>query len=130
MLTAIIGVESNFRTYAVNVDGKTVITNSRVEAIKAIHNALSQGITNIDVGLAQINYRWHKDHFGNIKEMINPKTNIEYAGKLLSSLFKQHGTWNKAISYYHSANPEYQGQYSEKVALAWIGNEKTYNIKY
>jgi soluble lytic murein transglycosylase-like protein len=56
--------------------------------------------------------------------MINPKTNIDYAGKLLSSLFKQYGTWNKAISYYHSANPEYQGRYSKKVVLVWIGNKK------
>jgi len=130
LLAAIVSVESNFKAYAVNVDGKTVITNSRLEAIKAIHNALGQGISNIDVGLGQINYCWHKDHFRNIGEMINPKTNIEYAGKLLSSLFKQYGTWNKAISYYHSANHEYQGQYSKKVVVAWIGDKKIYNVRY
>jgi uncharacterized protein YcfJ len=94
------------------------------EAAKTIKNALNSGITNIDIGIAQINYRWHGDNFKNIEKMINPATNIEYAAKLLSSLFKQHKTWHKAIRHYHSANPDHHRRYSRKVVIAWLGNNQ------
>ncbi|NDA90183.1 MAG: lytic transglycosylase domain-containing protein [Alphaproteobacteria bacterium] len=122
LLSAIVGVESGFNPTAINIEGKTVTINDKSEAIKTIKNALNQGVTNIDVGIAQINYRWHKDNFKNIEEMLNPATNIEYAAKLLSSLFKQHGTWHKAIRHYHSANPNHHKQYSRKVVIAWLGS--------
>lgn len=124
LLSAIVGVESGFNPTAINIEGKTVTINDKSEVIKTIKNALNQGVTNIDVGIAQINYRWHKDNFKNIEEMLNPATNIEYAAKLLSSLFKQHGTWHKAIRHYHSANPNHHKQYSRKVVIAWLGNSQ------
>jgi soluble lytic murein transglycosylase-like protein len=122
LLSAIVGVESGFNPTAINIEGKTVTINDKSEVIKTIKNALNQGVTNIDIGIAQINYRWHKDNFNNIEEMINPTANIEYAAKLLSSLFKQHGTWHKAIRHYHSANPNHHNQYSRKVVIAWLGS--------
>lgn len=124
LLSAIVSIESGFNPTAINIEGKSVIANNKSEAIKTIKNAVNQGVTNIDVGIAQINYRWHKDNFKNIEEMINPTANIEYAGKLLSSLFKQHGTWHKAIRHYHSANPNHHNQYSRKVVIAWLGNSQ------
>jgi hypothetical protein len=127
LLSAIAGVESDFNPYSVNIAGKTVIASNQEEAAKTIKNALNLGITNIDIGIAQINYRWHGDNFKNIEEMINPVTNIEYAAKLLSSLFKQHGTWHKALRYYHSATPYHHRKYSRKVVIAWLGN--SYLIK-
>ena len=124
LLSAIVSIESGFNPTAINIAGKTATPNDKSEAIKTIKNAVNQGITNIDIGITQINYRWHKDNFKNIEEMINPTANIEYAAKLLSSLFKQHGTWHKAIRHYHSANPNHHKQYSRKVVIAWLGNSQ------
>jgi soluble lytic murein transglycosylase-like protein len=124
LLSAIVSIESGFNPTAINIAGKTATPNEKSEAIKIIENAVNQGVTNIDVGIAQINYRWHKDNFRNIEEMINPTANIEYAAKLLSSLFKQHGTWHKAIRHYHSTNPHHHKQYSRKVVIAWLGNSQ------
>ena len=124
LLSAIAGVESDFNPYAINIAGKTIIASNQDEAAKTIKNALNSGITNIDIGIAQINYRWHGDNFKSIEEMINPVTNIEYAAKLLSSLFKQHGTWHKALRYYHSATPYHHRKYSRKVVIAWLGNSQ------
>ena len=121
LLKAIVEVESGFNTYALNINGKTITVSNRTEAIHTIRNALNAGFTNIDIGLAQINYRWHGDNFKGIEEMLNPITNIEYAGKLLSSLFKEHGDWFKALKYYHSAKAQYQLSYSRKIFVAWLG---------
>lgn len=129
LLSAIVAVESGFNPYSVNITGKSFVANNKLEAVKTIKNALNQGITNIDIGIAQINYRWHKDNFKNIEEMLSPATNIEYAAKLLSSLFKRHGTWQDAIKYYHSANSDYHRQYSRKVVTAWLGNTYLLTIK-
>ncbi len=124
LLSAIASVESDFNPYALNIEGKTITASSKSEAIKTIKNAVNQGVINIDIGITQINYRWHKDNFKGIEEMLEPRCNIEYAGKLLSLLFKRHGSWHKAIRYYHSANPEHYRRYSRKVVIAWLANSQ------
>jgi soluble lytic murein transglycosylase-like protein len=126
LLKAIIEVESGFNPYALNINGKTMTVSDRTEAIHTIRNALNAGITNIDIGVGQINYRWHGDKFKDIEEMLNPVTNIEYAGKLLSSLFKEHGDWFKALKYYHSAKAQYHVPYSRKIFVAWLGDSQLF----
>ncbi len=121
LLLAIAKTESNINPYAINVNGKAVFANSMQEAVFVAKGALARGITNVGVGVMQVNYRWHKERFRSVEKMLDPKINIQYAGNLLSSLFKQHGTWHKAIRYYHSANYEHHRKYSKKVVMAWIG---------
>lgn len=105
--------------HAINVSGKSIIASSSHEAFSLIDNARDNGISNIDVGVMQINYRWHADGFANTQEMLNPKRNIEYAAKLLKSLKARHGTWYEAVKYYHSVKPEHHKQYSRKVVMQW-----------
>ena len=68
----------------------------------------------------QLNYRWHGGEFDSLVEMLTPESNINYAAKLLGSLYAQHGTWHKAVRYYHSATPEHHRKYSRKVVLCWL----------
>lgn len=120
LLNAIIKVESSFNPYAVNIAGQTSSAKNKLEAVKIIKNALKNGKTNIDIGLAQINYRWHSDKFKNIEAMINPSVNVEYAARFLATLFKQHGTWKSAIRKYHSSNGRYHKPYLSKVISNWL----------
>jgi soluble lytic murein transglycosylase-like protein len=120
LLVAIAKVESDIRPYAINIAGKTVIANDPKEAALVVKDALSRGITNIDIGIVQINYRWHGENFNSVEEMLNPKLNTEYAGRLLAKLFKQHGDWHKAIRFYHSNTPEHHRKYSRKIVLEWL----------
>jgi hypothetical protein len=69
LLSAIVSIESGFNPTAINIEGKTVTINDKSEAIKIINNAVNQGVTNIDVGIAQINYRWHtRINLGTLKK--------------------------------------------------------------
>jgi hypothetical protein len=79
LLLAIATVESGSKPYALNIQGRSVIGRNKREAIDLIHEALANGITNIDVGVMQLNIRWHRENFGSIEEMLEPKKNIEYA---------------------------------------------------
>lgn len=123
LLLAVAKTESNLELYVLNIDGRSIIPANKVDALKTIHKALDEGITNIDIGPAQINYRWHKHNFSSVEEMLSPEANIKYAGKLLSRLRKIHGNWHKAIRLYHSSKPKYHRQYSRKVVLCWLGFE-------
>jgi len=120
LLQAIAKVESGYHAYAVNVAGKPVIARNIIQATTVIEEALASGIQNIDIGVMQINYRWHGEKFQSYTEMLNPKTNIKYAGALLAGLYRQHGSWHKAIRYYHSANSVHHRKYSRKITIEWL----------
>lgn len=121
LLLAIAMVESGSEPYALNIQGKSVIGRNKTEAANLIHEALAKGITNIDVGIMQLNIKWHRENFGSIEEMLEPKKNIEYAASFLLTLYKKYGDWHKAVRFYHSSTAEYHRKYSRKITLAWIG---------
>ena len=121
LLLAIATVESGSKPYALNIQGKSLIGSNKREAVALIHEALAEGINNIDVGVMQLNVKWHRENFGSIEEMLEPKKNIEYAAGFLLKLYKKYGDWHKAVRFYHSSTAEYYRKYSRKITLAWIG---------
>jgi Transglycosylase SLT domain len=121
LLLAIAKVESNVEAYALNIQGKPVIKNNKPQAASLVYEALEEGITNIDVGVMQLNVKWHQENFSSIEEMLDPKKNIEYAASFLLKLHKKYGDWHKAVRFYHSSTHEYHRKYSKKITLAWIG---------
>ena len=120
LLQAIIQTESSSKPYTVNIGGKGHYTQDFKEALFVIQKALSKGIKNIDIGLAQINYRCHHHHFGSVAAMLRPESNIDYAAKLLSGLKGKHGSWHTAVRYYHSKNKKHHNKYSRKVVMLWL----------
>ena len=121
LLLAIIKTESNLKPFALNINGKSFFCATKAAAIRAVNNAISSGITNIDIGLAQINYRWHGENFTSVDSMLSPELNINYAAELLGKLKLTHGDWHKALRYYHSAKPIHHKAYSRKVVMCWLG---------
>ena len=120
LLLALSKVESNMNPNALNIQGRGVVYSSKEEVIKAVKQVLQEGITSIDIGLMQINWHWHGGKFKSLEEMLKPEVNVEYAAKLLCSLYEQHGSWNLAVRYYHSAKPEYYQKYAKKVIITWL----------
>jgi len=121
LLLAVAKTESNLEAYALNISGRPHFFKDKNIASQTIRRALDEGITNIDIGAAQINYKWHGDKFSSIEDMLLPEVNIHYAAKLLAKLKQQHGNWHKAIRIYHSSNLKYHRQYSRRVVLCWLG---------
>ncbi len=125
LLAAIAKVESNTKAYALNINGNTILNESLEGASVLIKKKLASGSKNIDLGVMQLNYRWHGDKFNNVTQMLMPENNIKYAASLLKSLRVQHGTWHKAVMYYHSAKPEHHKKYSRKVVAYWLARDRT-----
>lgn len=127
LLSAIAKIESNLEPYALNISGRSIRFQDKDAALQAIHQSLDQGITNIDIGIAQVNYKWHQHNFSRLEDMLLPKSNIRYAAKLLFKLKQQYGDWHTAIRYYHSANPYHYRKYSRKIVLCWLSSNKLTN---
>ena len=120
LLAAIAKVESGHREYAINVGGRSIYADSLANALSIAKSKINSGVTNIDLGMMQLNYHWHGNQFSSLGEMLTPENNISYAARLLRSLYEQHGNWQKAIRHYHSANLEHSRKYSRKVAMIWL----------
>ena len=122
LLKSITSVESGNQPFALNISGKTILASSKEQAVAIVRLYQDSGVTNIDLGIAQINLYWHGKNFGSIAEMLEPKDNLEYAAKFLRELYGKHGSWNQAVRHYHSANPQYHIKYARKVLLTWLEN--------
>jgi len=121
LLLAVIKTESNLNPFALNINGKPLYFRCKDEAIKAINEAIFSGVVNIDIGISQINYKWHRKSFASIDSMVSIDANISYAAEHLSNLKLKHGDWHKALRHYHSAKPIHHKVYSRKVVACWLG---------
>lgn len=97
--------------WTVNSAGNGQWFESKVKAEIHVKNLLDQGVTNIDLGCFQLNYRWHAENFSSIDDMLDPVRNAEYAARYLSGLQRKTGDWGSAAAAYHSATPEYAERY-------------------
>ena len=122
LLNAIARVGSGLHECAINIAGRPMLAKSSLEASKIIRPYLKKGYTNIDIGIAQINWHWHGYNFKSVDEMLIPENNIRYAAKVLTDLYKKHGDWQKVVRFYHSAKPHHHRKYSRKVLLSWLSD--------
>ena len=67
----------------------------------------------------QINYYFHGKKFKDLAEMINPESNVKWAGSFLLKLKEKHNSWKEAISRYHSNTKWRKEQYLSKVMNNW-----------
>ena len=114
--------------WSINVKGKGYFLKNKQQLISFAKNNLKKKIKNFDLGCMQINYYYHGHKFKNIAEMVEPKTNVTWAGKFLISLKDKHRTWDEAISRYHSNTKWRKKQYLAKVMNNWAFVGKTKSI--
>lgn len=117
LLEAIGAVESEHTAYAVNCKGQAKHFTSYEAAKQHVRNLRSKGIIDIDIGVLQINYGYHQKQF-KAEDLLDPYNNVPYAAKYLVELKKIHGSWEKAVKFYHSPVAKYQNIYFTKVANA------------
>lgn len=134
LLTAIAKVESGRWSdkekqlvswpWVIHANGKGHYFSTKELAIEAVEELQAKGIKNIDVGLMQINLLHHPDAFDTLDKAFEPKHNIEYAAQFLKTLKQNHQSWQKAVSYYHSASPAHHIPYYNKVLKIWQKEQK------
>ncbi len=100
--------------WTVNMEGKGLWFKSKDRAMSYVFKAFKEGKRSFDVGCFQVNYRWHAKAFSSIDDMFDPTLNSEYAAKFLTKLFREHGSWTKAVGAYHSRTQSLSAIYLSK----------------
>lgn len=95
------GKKGSLHPYALNIEGKTIFTANREEALAQFALARKQGKKLIDLGCMQVNYHYHRANFNSVSDMVDPLKNITYAAKFLKSLRESEGSWTAAVAKYH-----------------------------
>lgn len=116
------GVEKNGvrrpHPWTLNINGpnpKSMRFASRHEAEQTLVDLLSQGIKNIDIGLMQVNLKYHGHSVSHPTELLDPKVNVIVASVYLGELFKRTGNLDQTVARYHSGDPDRGKKYKDAV---------------
>ena len=105
--------------WTLNAGGDSAYFQTKEAALGHLKEKTKKGTTNIDIGCMQLNYRWHKKFFNNLDDMMSPEKNVDYSARFLKKLHKRHGSWEKAVKYYHSSKSKFNVKYYKKVKAVW-----------
>lgn len=126
LLKAIVMLESRSTPWAVNTDDASRFFKDKTKALTYINTLKSKGTSNINVGCAQLNLRSHAHHFkGGVGQVLDPDCNVQYAARLLRTLYNKTGSWEKAVRYYNS--PTNGDSYQKRVFRIWNLNQQKEN---
>ncbi|MFL9988448.1 transglycosylase SLT domain-containing protein [Paraburkholderia sediminicola] len=99
------GLNGRAWPWTLNVAGQGLFFRTRTDAYRAIQSLISAGRSDFDVGLMQINWRYHAQRFASPWDALRPSTNIRVAEAILNENYSKTHSVAKAIAWYHSANP-------------------------
>ena len=88
--------------FALNIEGRTVLTKSAGEALAEFARARQDGVKLIDLGCMQINHFYHGSNFPSVAAMLDPALNVSYAARFLRNLRAREGSWTMAVARYHA----------------------------
>lgn len=88
--------------WTLGVRGVPYRFGSKESAVRALSSHLQSGTTNVDCGLMQINWRWHREKFATVEDAIEPYINLTVGAFLLKKAFASCGDWFAAVGKYHN----------------------------
>ena len=111
------GISGHLHAYALNLQGDTVYSLNKEQAIRRFIAAKASGMRLIDIGCMQLNYFYHGDRFSSVEQMFDPHLNVDYAARFLKELKQSEGSWTLAVGRYNAGknNDPAQKRYVCKV---------------
>lgn len=89
--------------YALRAGDKSYYPTSKPEAKKILNGLIDSGLTNIDVGLMQVNLRWHGHRVNSPHDLFNAETNLSVASDILmEAMLSSPMDIKTAIGRYHN----------------------------
>ena len=106
--------------WTLNVAGRGYFYPSREAAWDALNSFITRGERSIDIGLMQVNWRFHKDKLGNTRQALDPYHNLRVGAGILQSCFDKRRDWWASVGCYHSpANVVRAQRYRLRVVAHW-----------
>jgi hypothetical protein len=111
--------------WSLNVAGESRYFDTRAAAHAALLDVLAES-PNVDIGLGQINWYWHRDRFRGPWQALDPYENLRAAARFLRELFDrcQCDDWWIAVEHYHapsdtSGAEQRRARYRKAVEQCW-----------
>ena len=106
--------------WTLNVQGQGHFFASRKEAEFALQQHFDQGRTSIDIGLMQVNWRYHRQRLGSPQLALDPYHNLRVAAEILRDCHQSRQVWWAAVGCYHAPNsPQRADRYRARVRAHW-----------
>jgi len=106
--------------WTLNIAGTGHFYPDRIAAWRALDAALEQGQTRVDVGLMQVNWRYHGERLENSWQAFEPAHNLAVAAEILQRCFAERGDWWASVGCYHAPNhAQRAARYTDRVRAAW-----------
>ena len=106
--------------WTLNVAGDGYYYATRLEAWQALRGWLDQGKRSIDIGLMQVNWRYHQARLGDPWQALDPYHNLRVGADILQDCYANERDWWASVGCYHApANPERAARYRRRVESQW-----------
>jgi soluble lytic murein transglycosylase-like protein len=116
LLVAIVGAESGFHPWALNIAGHETYCRSREEAERRL-----AGDDDVAIGLMQISWPYWGPRLGLSKaQMLDPATNLRYGARILRQGLERSGDIWLRISNYHSGSLATRDTYNRRVYANYL----------
>lgn len=101
--------------WTLTIAGERKRYSSREDAEAALEDALRLGITNIGIGLMQINWRLYHGRLASPARALDPEYNLRVGASILKAEWRRSGDLWLAIGRFHSRSPQEANAFQEHV---------------
>ncbi|MCH1929698.1 hypothetical protein L9G16_05840 [Shewanella sp. A25] len=88
--------------HSINWQGKGYRFKTRDETYRFAQKLISEGNTLFDIGVMQVNWRWHNERVSSLWDLTDSQTNIKIACDLVTEGYQTKRNWLWAAGYYHA----------------------------
>lgn len=112
--------------WTLNVGGKGLYFPTRAQATETLEALYDQGRRSIDIGLMQVNWRYHRSRLADRRQALDPYFNLRVAARILRECHEATHDWWQAVGCYHSpgkgkAARKRAERYRARVRRHWRG---------
>lgn len=106
--------------WTLNIEGEGHYFASRHDAWRALRQALSEDKGSVDIGLMQVNWRYHWRALGSPWQSLDPYHNLRVGADILKDCHPEARDWWDRVGCYHAPNdPTRAHAYLERVRRQW-----------
>jgi len=106
--------------WTLNVAGRGYFFDSRQAAWQALTAYLRAGKRSIDIGLMQVNWRYHQDRLGTPWQALDPYHNLRVGAGILQVCYATRQDWWASVGCYHApTDTQRADRYRRRVVAHW-----------
>lgn len=106
--------------WSLNLHGRGWHFPSRATAWRALSLAIAAGERSVDIGLMQVNWRYHGSRFKDPWHALDPEQNLKVAAELLKDCYARRRDWWASVGCYHAPNDAARAaRYRQRVLEQW-----------